>query len=134
MDLMVGYTPDNSHTTFYSGLRYIWLDAKAKFEVEEPTGSFARNGQRDEDWVDPVIGVRQVFPLSKQWSATVQTDVGIGIKSKFSSIDTATFDYAVSDRFSVRAGYRYARIDMDKKNLLFDQTLGGFLLAARFSF
>lgn len=134
LDLLAGYTPDSSHTTFYTGLRYVLLEVDASFKVVVPPGTFARSGHRDEDWVDPVIGIRHVIPLGEKTSVTLQADVGGGIASEFSSIETATFNYKVSDDLTLRAGYRYARIDKDDDDLVFDQTSRGILAAAAFTF
>lgn len=133
-DFFAGYTPDNSHTTFYGGLRYIYMKAETSTVVVLPLGGFAKNGSRDEDWVDPVIGFRQIWPIDNQWQATLQMDVGGGINSEFSSMNTVTLDYALTQDMNLRAGYRYARIDRDDSDLLFDQTSQGILLGAEFRF
>lgn len=134
LDLLAGYTPDNSQTTVYAGLRYILLEVDASFMAAIPVGTLARSGHRDEDWVDPVIGVRHVIPLDEKMSITVQVDAGGGAYSEFSSVDTLTFNYAVSEDLTLRAGYRYARIDKDDDDLVFDQTSQGVLVGAAFSF
>lgn len=136
VDMMAGYTPDNSHTTFFTGLRYNYLKISTKTNIVTPlpAGSFSRNGSRNEDWIDPVIGVRQVFPLGTALSATAQVDVGGGYDSEFSSVSTVSLNYAVSDSVKLRAGYRYARIDKDDDELLFDQTAKGVLIGAQFAF
>lgn len=135
VDVMAGYTPDNSHTTVYGGLRYIWLDADLGLSIATPAGSFLdTDHQRDEDWFDPVIGVRHIVPFNEQLKLVVQADVGGGYDSEFSSMSTITLNYAVSEDMTLRGGYRYARVDKDDRDLLFDQTAQGFLLAAGFKF
>lgn len=59
VDLFAGYTPDNSNTTFFGGVRYIALDVSADATITTalPVGTLAGKGSRDVDWVDAVIGV-----------------------------------------------------------------------------
>lgn len=135
IDLMVGYTADHSQTTWYTGLRYIFLDVSVDMDITAPpAGSVAKGGNRYEYWVDPVIGVRHTIPFNEQFSATIQMDVGGGLDSEFSSVSTATLNYALSDSATLRAGYRYGRIDKDDSELLFDDTIDGFLVAVGFVF
>jgi len=127
---------DGSATTIFSGLRYSRIDAEADATVITPlpVGSLARSSSRDEDWIDPVVGVRHVFPLAKSWTATVQADIGGGLDSEFSSMNTATIDYQFSETLKLSGGYRYARIDKDDDDLLFEQTAKGLLLGLSFNF
>ena len=135
LDLMAGYTPDNSHTTVYGGLRYLWLDGELGLNLATPAGSFLDgNRQRNEDWFDPVIGVRHIIPFNERLSLTLKADVGGGYDSEFSSMSTVTLDYIIRDGITLRGGYRYARIDKDDSDLLFDQTAQGLLVAAGFAF
>lgn len=146
-DLMLGYTPDNTQTTVYGGLRYNYLsaDVDVKLDITTDIGkrerfertrsrSLSASGSRDEDWIDPVIGVRQLIPLSDKLTGVVQVDVGGGVDSEFSSIATAGVTYAFSDDINLRVAYRYARIDKDDNELLFDQTADGLLVGVGFRF
>lgn len=136
VDLMAGYTPDNSNTTFYGGLRYIFLglDVDTSVSVVPPGAVVKSNGQRSENWIDPVIGVRQIMPINEHMVATLKVDVGGGLDSKFSSISTLGIKYALSDTLNLLAGYRYARIDKDDSDILFDQTAKGLLVGVGFEF
>lgn len=147
LDLMLGYTPDNTLTTVYGGLRYNYLyaDVDVRIDTNVDIGkrerfernrsrSLAASGSRDEDWIDPVIGVRQLVPLADKLTGVVQVDVGGGVDSEFSSIATAGVTYAFSNDMNLRVAYRYARIDKDDNELLFDQTADGLLVGVGFTF
>lgn len=146
-DLMLGYTPDNTQTTVYGGLRYNYLSAKVDVQLDITTDigkrerfersrsrSLSASGSRDEDWIDPVIGVRHIMPFTDKLDGFVQVDVGGGVDSEFSSLATAGVTYAFSDDVNLRLAYRYARIDKDDNELLFDQTADGVLLGVGFKF
>src|SRR5690606_14749886 len=66
VDLFGGYTPNHGNTIFFGGLRYIFLDVDVDASVSViPPGTVVKaSGQRDEHWVDPVIGVRHIIPLT----------------------------------------------------------------------
>lgn len=134
IDVFAGYTPDHSQTTFFGGLRYITFDADASFQAGVPSGSLAGSGGHKEEWVDPVIGVRYVTPFSEKMLGTAQIDIGGGLDSEFSSVATIGIKYAMFDTINLRAAYRYARIDKDDSDVLFDQTSKGFLVGVGFEF
>jgi len=136
VDLFGGYTPNHGNTTFFGGLRYIFLDVDVDASVSViPPGTVVKaSGQRDEHWVDPVIGVRHIIPLTDKLTSTIKVDVGGGLDSEFSSVTTLDVKYAMTDSVKLMAGYRYARIDKDDSELLFDQTLKGFLIGVGFEF
>jgi len=136
VDLFGGYTPNNSNTTFYGGLRYIFLDVSvdASVSVIPPGAVVNATGQRDEDWIDPVIGVRHIIPFTDKLASTIKVDVGGGLDSEFSSVATLDVKYAMTDNLNLLAAYRYARIDKDDSELLFDQTSKGFLIGVGFEF
>lgn len=136
VDLFAGYTPDNSNTTFFAGVRYLYLKAEADLSITTPLpiGSLAKSGSRDEDWIDPIVGVRHIARFSDNLGATVQLDAGGGLDSEFSAVGTATLDYYLNPDTRIRAGYRYARIDKDDDELLFDQTADGALVGIAIGF
>lgn len=136
VDLFGGYTPNNGHTTFYGGLRYIFLDVDVDASASVIPGGAVVNasGQRDEEWVDPVIGVRQIIPFSDKLVATVKVDVGGGLDSEFSSVSTVGIKYTMTDTMNLITAYRYARIDKDDSDFLFDQTSKGFLVGVGLQF
>jgi hypothetical protein len=135
VDLFAGYTPDNSHTTLFGGLRYIALDIDADFTATvPPLGSFARSGMHSENWLDPVLGVRQIVLFSEKLEGIAQVDIGGGLDTRYSSVTTVGIKYAMSDRVNLRAAYRYARIYQEDSTVLFDQTSKGFLIGVGFEF
>lgn len=136
VDLFGAYTPNNGNTTFFGGLRYIFLDIDVDASVSViPVGAVVNaSGQRDEEWIDPVVGIRQIIPFSDKLVGSIKVDVGGGLDSEFSSVSTMGVKYAMADNINLMAAYRYARIDKDDSELLFDQTSKGFLVGVGFEF
>ena len=63
-------------------------------------------------WVDPLVAARVKVPLSDSWYATAFVDVGgFGIDSDLTWQVVGTVDYHISDRWSVRMGYRHMSTD-----------------------
>ncbi len=64
-----------------------------------------------QDWVDPIVGVRAKFDLADRWSATALADYG-GFSSDSQTWQLLfTADYALSDNWSLRGGYRHIEFD-----------------------
>ncbi len=65
----------------------------------------------DEDWIDPVIGVRARFAMTEKLSGTVFADYG-GFRSGSESWQTfVTLDYDINENWVARAGYRYISVE-----------------------
>lgn len=87
------------------------------------------------NWVDPVVGMRAFLPLTEKLSLQAQGDVGgFGASSQFTWSVLATFNYILSDRFSVSAGYKVLDVDYDRGGRLFDMRLSGPALGMTYRF
>lgn len=65
----------------------------------------------DEDWIDPVIGIRAHFDMTEKLSGTIFADYG-GFRSNSESWQTLlTLDYNINENWVARAGYRYISVD-----------------------
>ena len=90
-----------------------------------PSGARAVN--RNEDWIDPVIGVRVLAPVSARWSVFAYGDVGGG----FDSGSDLTYQLFVAlrwqfaERFRLQAGYRYVYQDYGKADFKWDVVTSG---------
>lgn len=61
-----------------------------------------------DSWVDPLVAARVKVPLSDRWYATAFVDVGgFGIDSDLTWQVVGTVGYDITDRWSVRMGYRH---------------------------
>jgi len=66
-------TPSVTVDTYF-GVRYTYLDVKLDYG-----GVFQGRGgdvSQDKSWVEPLLGVRTIWDLSEQWTATLAGDIG----------------------------------------------------------
>jgi opacity protein-like surface antigen len=88
----------------------------------------------DEDWVDPVIGIRARFEMSEKLSGTVFADYG-GFRSGSESWQTLlTLDYNINENWVARAGYRYISIDHTINGMDFSFKQSGPIFGATYRF
>jgi opacity protein-like surface antigen len=100
----------------FAGARYVMVETDVKIKGGGPVG-VSRNASVDADWWDPVVGIRGRVPLTEKLSAAGFFDIGgFGAGSEFTWEVFAGLDYAISDRFSAIAGFRYISIEYDSKN------------------
>lgn len=77
----------NTTLDLYAGGRYVDLEIKI-----DPANAASRS--RSLDWVDPIVGLKLVLPLSESWQLAVNGDVGgFGVESDFTWSTTGVFGY-----------------------------------------
>jgi opacity protein-like surface antigen len=97
----------------FAGARYVKIESDVSITGGGPIGVEA-SSSADVDWWDPIIGVRGRMPLTEKLSVGGFVDIGgFGVGSEFTWEVFAGLDYALSDRFSTVAGFRYMSIDYD---------------------
>ncbi len=97
----------------YGGLRYWNLDNELEVVGGGPLGE-TLSASKTEDWVDPVVGLRYVAPLSERWQFIVKGDVGgFGVGSDFTWHTSAFANWQVSEHGSLIFGFRYMDVDYD---------------------
>ena len=97
-----------SEVDLLGGLR--WFDVESSFEFSGGPGLLGPFDSA-QDWVDPIVGVRANFDLADRWSATALADYG-GFSSDSETWQLLfTADYALSDNWSLRGGYRHIEFD-----------------------
>jgi opacity protein-like surface antigen len=64
----------------------------------------------NDNWLDPVIGVRGHWNLSEKWSASAFADYGGFSGSSTTWQVVGTLDYKIADGLSARFGYRHMDI------------------------
>jgi hypothetical protein len=89
----------------YAGARFTYLDSKLEIRNGGP------QGDANESWVDPVVGLRTIWQLSPKWSVTALGDIGgFGVGSDFSWQAAGLVGYRFGlfgdDNARVLAGYR----------------------------
>lgn len=86
----------------YAGIRYTYLDLKLDVKGGGP------NFSGDQDWVDPIIGVRTIWQFTPRWSFNTISDIGGGVG------DGSDFTWQAAGY----VGYRFAIFSPDDSNLL----------------
>jgi hypothetical protein len=121
----------------YAGARFTYLDTKLKIRHGGP------QVDANQSWVDPVIGVRTLWPLTDKWSVTALGDIGgFGAGSDFTWQAAGLVGYRFSllgeDNAKVLAGYRALYQDYKDGNgrneFKWDMTLHGPVLGLAISF
>ena len=95
----------------YSGVRWWYIDLEVT--ATGPRGNDLEL-DRDESWVDPVIGVRWIRQLSDNFRVLVAGDVGgFGAASDFTWSAMGGVDLAFTDNLSGVLAYRALGVDYD---------------------
>ncbi len=125
------YASPGVQLDFAAGFR--WFDMETKFTLQSGRLPERKTTVQD-DWVDPVVGARIGFKISERWSGTVFADYG-GFSSGSETWQTLlTANYALNDRWDLRAGYRYLSVDHDIGGIDFSFTQSGPLFGATYRF
>jgi hypothetical protein len=105
----VDYAPRMSRLVeLIFGARMVSSRTTAEYMSASPGGGSADFTRQARNWVDPVIGIQIVAPLSKGLSFTLRGDAssfGGGGSSAASQV-VVTFNVRVSPQLTVRLGYR----------------------------
>jgi hypothetical protein len=118
------------------GARY----TKIEGTVEIRTQSFGNfEGEGDESWVDPLVGVRMILPIGQRWQFIGRGDVaGFGIGSDFTWNAVAAFSVKTTEMLSFQFGYRAMDIDYEdgsgNDESAWDALLSGPAAGVTFSF
>jgi hypothetical protein len=116
-----------------AGVRANWMDTSVRL-IDKDTND-ELNGDHDENWVDPIVGVRAIFPLSDRWSVTGYADVGgFGMGSDLTYELYASANYNFNERMSLVLGYRYLSVDYNNNGFLYDISQNGPVFGAQFRF
>ena len=100
---------DRSSTDLLAGAR--WYDTDTTMTLQ--AGTLPTNSRTTaDDWTDPVIGLRHRFSLNDKWSGTVVADVG-GWEDRETWQVLLTADYAFSDKWVGRFGFRHISVSND---------------------
>ena len=110
------------------GLRYVHAETRL---ANDP----GPNAEGTMDIVDPVIGLRVLFQVTRDLTFTVSGDIGgFGVGSELSWQAFAGVEWRVSDRVSLNAGWMILAIDSEKGLSDFDLTMSGPSIGATIRF
>lgn len=84
-----------------AGIRYIELDADVGFR------NIGVSVDGDQDWVDPIVGVRYGFQIADMWALRLYGDIGgFGVSSDFTWQGLGLIDFQPWKHVAFVAGYR----------------------------
>jgi hypothetical protein len=119
------------------GVRYNNLDIKLDATAAGLGLVTAASRQRDENWVDGVIGMRGSYDFGNGWAANGWLDAGLGKDSNSYQI-MATASYTFANNIKVYGGYRayHMKYNTDAGPRFFeiDATYSGPILGASYKF
>jgi hypothetical protein len=86
-------------------------------------------------WGTPVIGARGLLNLSPRFFLSTKFDAGGGVGADFTGQFYGGAGFRITPRVALIGGYRYLRTEYDgDSGFIFDTTMSGLLLGAKFSF
>lgn len=86
-------------------------------------------------WATPVFGARGVLNLNPKFFLTTKFDIGGGLGADFTGQFYGGAGFRISPKVALIGGYRYMKTDYDSEaGFLFDTTMNGVLLGAKFTF
>jgi opacity protein-like surface antigen len=110
-----------------------WFSTETKLTLT-PGLQMGRSSSVDDDWIDPVIGVRARVAFSERWAGTAFFDYG-GFSSDSETWQALlTADYALNDNWVLRGGYRYISVDHTSNDNDFEFSQSGLILGATYKF
>ncbi|WKZ56700.1 MAG: hypothetical protein QY326_08195 [Bdellovibrionota bacterium] len=128
---------ETSELSLYGGARWYQINIDLSVDALERE----LDGDRDEGWVDPVIGLRFIPRLSDEWRLLLQGDVGgFDVSSDSSFVASGGFLWDVGESWSLVLLYKALWVDYgaanpgDSDRFLYDTVTHGPLLGAVFRF
>jgi len=130
--------PGLNRVTFdvLGGGRYYHVDTDIDIKGLGPFGVRIKVDD-DEDWVDPIIGLRARADLTQKLFLKLRGDIGgfgISDSSDVSTQLLAAFGYQLNERWVILAGYRYLGVDYQDGGFLLDVDISGPILGVAFTF
>ena len=114
-----------------AGIRWWGLDNKMDFGAGILP---AQTIQTDEDWIDPIIGIKGRTMINANWYISGWVVAAVAGDSDSVWDLSGNVGYAFSETKAVTVGYRYQKIDFEEGSFLFDVELSGPILGFIFNF
>lgn len=93
------------------GFRWFKTDTTLRFRPGQAAG---QTRSEDDDWTDPIIAARARFDLAENWTGTAAVDWGGFVDDRETWQVLLTANWAFSDNWVARFGYRYISIENDE--------------------
>lgn len=114
------------------GLRYTSVRWDVAIAASEPIVA-TRRFRKNNDWIDPYIGVRLQHPLDDHWSLVGYADIGgFGIGSDLALQALTGVNYAFKSTLIGKFGLRYTSADYKSDDFKYDMSNAGFYLGLGF--
>ena len=123
---------------YFTGIR--WWDNDLSLSFSTNNNPSLIDIDKREDWVDFVVGVRWIMPLSKNWSLVSRADIGgFGLTSDFTSTVELGATYQISDSVILNMKYKSAWVDYDNEEegrdaFIYDTATHGPVIGLRVAF
>ena len=129
----------------YAGARYTYLNAELQGKLDLPDLGIEarRTTEKDEHWVDPIVGIRTGWTLGERWSLVLAGDVGgISTSDQYSAEAWSLVGYRFglfgSDNATALAGYRVLKQKYEDGNgrsrFDWDMTIHGPIVGLKITF
>ncbi|MDH3602760.1 MAG: hypothetical protein OEU26_24375 [Candidatus Tectomicrobia bacterium] len=121
-----------------AGGRYVYMDTELEIRGSGPLGASVKVA-KDVDWLDPFVGLRLWFAFTDTFTVTLRGDVGgFDVGSDFTWNAVGTFQFHLSEKFTLVAGYRALDIEYDqgrdRTRFVYDVQLRGPVLGVNIHF
>ena len=94
-----------------------------------------KNSSGDQEWVDPIIGVRAQWNFHEKWYLTGKSDIGgFGVGSDLTWSIQSTVGYSFTENVSAEIGYQYLDTDYSDGDFSYDVAEHGIFLGVNFLF
>lgn len=130
----------NGTLDYFAGIRWWDNDLEVDIQISALPGDGLKREVKA-GWVDPVVGVRWLSDINKNWTFQAQADVGgFGVESEFTSSIAAGVQYKMSDSMTLNMKYKGTWVDFeegeagDKDYFQYDTITHGPVIGLIFNF
>jgi hypothetical protein len=79
-----------------------------------------------QNWLDPIVGLRLLFPFADHWTLVGYADLGgFGVASDMTSQALVGVNWEMTKRFVAKVGYRYLMDDYRDDGFVWDMATHG---------
>ena len=125
------YTDPAMSVDVAAGFR--WFDTDSEFELR-PGAAAGRTFAAQDDWVDPVVGIRLLYRFSDRWVGSAFLDYGGFSGDRDTWQVFLTGGYEISDSWIIRGGYRYIEVNNDEDGQDFSFSQSGPVIGVTYRF
>jgi hypothetical protein len=126
---------DRGFYDIYGGVRYNSQSLDLRVSASSPNRAFFTELSTDEDWADPIIGLRGQWNFNEHWHLAGKGDIGgFGASSDFTWNLQATAGYRINESVALELGYRYFDTDYSSSSFTYDLAQFGAIIALNVTF